>query len=237
LTDYAGEDGSIIKSKQGIFDEFADGLAFCFEDDRRRNRWVQSVQTLQSDDNFAEMDLLSLEALRGDDLKKKALSLIKKMSSGHSVVILTMTLLVTKVEEKSLILFDEPESHLHPPLLSALMRSLSQLLHTRNAVAIIATHSPVVLQEIPRSCVWKVFRSKLASEKKRPDTETFGENVGTLTREIFGLEVERSGFHTVLSGLVGQGGTFDEIIRKLGGSLGDEARGILRAMVVNRDAK
>jgi predicted ATPase len=237
LTNYAGQDGAIIKPKSELFEEFVDGLAFCFEDDRRRSRWVQAIETLQSDENFADMGLLSLEPLRGGELKGRALYLISKMSSGHAVVILTMTLLVAKVEEQTLVLFDEPESHLHPPLLSALMRSLSQLLHTRNAVAIIATHSPVVLQEIPRSCVWKVFRSKIASEKKRPDTETFGENVGTLTREVFGLEVERAGFHTVLSELVSQGGTFEEILYQLGGSLGNEARGILKALVVNRDEK
>ena len=237
LTDYAGDNGKTMKSKQKVFAEFATALAFCFEDDLRRNRWVQAIETLQSDNNFAEMDLLSLVPLRDRELRDRALFLIDKMSSGHSVVILTMTLLVAKVEEKTLVLFDEPESHLHPPLLSALMRSLSQLLHTRNAVAIIATHSPVVLQEIPRSCVWKVFRSKLASAKKRPDTETFGENVGILTREVFGLEVSRSGFHTVLSNLTAQGGTFDMIVNELGGSLGNEARGILKAMVVNRDEK
>lgn len=235
LINYAGDEGATIKSKQELRNEFTTGLAFCFEDDRRRNRWIQAIKTLQSDDNFAEMDLLSLESLRGKELRDKALLLVNKMSSGHSVVLLTITLLVAKVGEKTLVLFDEPESHLHPPLLSALMRSLSQLLHTRNAVAIIATHSPVVLQEIPRSCVWKVFRSKLASKKERLDTETFGENVGILTREVFGLEVLRSGFHTVLLNLVEQGGTFDEIVCELGGSLGNEARGVLKAMVVNRD--
>ncbi|AWY99610.1 AAA domain, putative AbiEii toxin, type IV TA system [Rhodobiaceae bacterium] len=237
LTEYADAGGALIKSKDQMFKEFVDGLAFCLEDGRRRNRWVQAIETLQSDENFADMKLLSLADLRGEELKERALFLIGKMSSGHAVVILTMTLLVAKVEEKTLVLFDEPESHLHPPLLSALMRSLSQLLRTRNAVAIIATHSPVVLQEIPGSCVWKVFRSKLASEKKRPDTETFGENVGVLTRDVFRLEVSRSGFHTVLSELVGQGGTYDGIMEKLGGSLGNEARGILKAMIINRDEK
>lgn len=237
MTDYSGDDGAIIKSKERVFDEFAQGLAYCFAEDRRRNRWVQAVQTLQSDDNFAEMNLLSLESLRAEELDYHARTLIASMSSGHSVVIVTMTLLVAKLEEKSLVLFDEPESHLHPPLLSALIRSLSQLLHARNAVAIIATHSPVVLQEIPKSCVWKVFRTNFASEKKRPDTETFGENVGTLTREVFGLEVERSGFHTVLRDLVFKGGSYEEILSELGGKLGDEARGILKAMVVNRDEK
>jgi predicted ATPase len=236
MTDYAeGDDGAIIKSKPQIVNEFVSALETCFADEMRKNRWLTTINTLQSDDNFAEMDLPALAESSADDRGGRASRLFRKMSSGHSVVILTMTQLVAKLEERTLVLIDEPESHLHPPLLSAMIRSLSQLLHSRNAVAIIATHSPVVLQEIPRSCVWKVFRSKLASEKKRPDTETFGENVGTLTREAFGLEVERSGFHTVLSEFVAQGGSYDEILAKLGGSLGNEAKGILRALVVNRD--
>jgi predicted ATP-dependent endonuclease of OLD family len=69
------------------------------------------------------------------------------MSSGHAIVLLTITRLVATVEEKTLVLLDEPESHLHPPLLSAFIRALSDLLYDRNGVAIIATHSPVVLQE------------------------------------------------------------------------------------------
>ncbi len=40
------------------------------------------------------------------------------MSSGHAIVLLTVTKLVARVEEKTLVLIDEPESHLHPPLLS-----------------------------------------------------------------------------------------------------------------------
>ncbi|MGN9540532.1 AAA family ATPase [Escherichia coli] len=63
------------------------------------------------------------------------------MSSGHAVVLLTLTRLVATVEEKTLVLIDEPESHLHPPLLSAFIRALSDLL-LDNGLSIIATHSP-----------------------------------------------------------------------------------------------
>lgn len=59
---------------------------------------------------------------------------------------------------KTLVLIDEPESHLHPPLLSAFIRALSDLLLDRNGLSIIATHSPVVLQEVPKRCVWKINR-------------------------------------------------------------------------------
>ncbi|MGW0886092.1 hypothetical protein [Streptomyces sp. NPDC002671] len=84
-------------------------------------------------------------------------------------------------------LLDEPEAHLHPPLLASCIRALSDLLTDRNGVALIGTHSPVVLQEVPRSCVWKVSRiDRRASE--RLAIETYGENVGILTREAFNLE-------------------------------------------------
>lgn len=122
-----------------------------------------------------------------NDLDSHQSALFGRLSSGHKIVLLTITRLVETVEERSLVLIDEPETHLHPPLLSAFVRSLSGLLINRNGVAIIATHSPVVLQEVPRSCVWKVRRSGRVTEVERPEIETFGENVGILTREVFGL--------------------------------------------------
>ena len=45
-----------------------------------------------------------------------------------------------------------------------------------------------------------------------PAVETFGENVGVLTREVFGLEVVRSGFHRLLSDDVAQGKTYNAIV-------------------------
>jgi predicted ATPase len=229
--------GKHLKTDEMLHEEFAESLVACFSENDRKTRWKQAIKTLEVDENFAEMRLLELAECSDFDLREAALHRIKKMSSGHSIVILSMTLLVARVDEKTLVLFDEPESHLQPPLLSALMRSLAQLLKARNALAIIATHSPVVLQEIPKSCVWKVFRSKLASEKMRPEIETFGENVGTLTRDVFRLDVAKSGFHMVLADLVKAGGSYEQILKKLGGSLGYEGRGILKAMVVNREER
>jgi predicted ATP-dependent endonuclease of OLD family len=104
-----------------------------------------------------------------------------------------MTHLAEQVDERTLVPIDEPETHLHPPLLSAFIRALSDLLVDRNGVAIIATHLPVVLQEVPRTCVWKLRRSGSLLTAAPPEIETFGENVGVLTREAFGLEVTRSG--------------------------------------------
>lgn len=44
-----------------------------------------------------------------------------------SETLLTLTKLVELVEEKTLVILDEPEEHLHPPLVSAFIRALSKL--------------------------------------------------------------------------------------------------------------
>ena len=182
------------------------------------------------------MALTRLLELDEREALKYAGQLASRMSSGHSIVLLTITRLVDTVDEKTLVLLDEPESHLHPPLLSAFTRALSDLLHDRNGVAIVATHSPVVLQEVPKSCVWKLTRIRAQGRSDRPERETFGENVGILTREVFGLEVSKSGFHDLLEQSVARGGAFDEIMQSYGGQIGTEAQAILISLIAARDA-
>jgi ATPase subunit of ABC transporter with duplicated ATPase domains len=147
--------------------------------------------------------------------------------------LLTLTLLVERTEEKTLILIDEPESHLHPPLLSAMTRALSELLVQTNGVAIIATHSPVILQEVPKDCVWIMNRYGTASTANRPSIETFAENVGVLTREVFQLELTKSGYHRLLNEIRNKHNSYDEALQGLGNVLGFEGRAVLRAMYLD----
>ncbi|TPJ64469.1 AAA family ATPase [Mesorhizobium sp. B2-6-1] len=237
LKDIEDASGTLFKSLTTMRQECVTSLTECFSDRGKRARWTEAIATLESDENFARMNLKALVELSGEALKERAGLLVKNMSSGHAIVLMTISRLVAKVEEKSLILLDEPESHLHPPLLAAFTRALSQLLHNRNGVAIIATHSPVVLQEVPRSCAWVITRSQLSMRADPPTVETFGENVGVLTREVFGLEVVKSGFHRLLTEDVAQGETYDAIVAEYNDQLGMEARGILRAMIADRDGR
>lgn len=170
-----------------------------------------------------------------DEYRGAVAPILSRMSSGHAIVLLTITRLVATVEEKTLVLLDEPESHLHPPLLSAFIRALSDLLHDRNGLSIIATHSPVVLQEIPKSCVWKIYRKGANVTASRPSIETFAENVGVLTSEVFNLEVERSGFHDILANSVLLGKTYEQVLTEYDGQIGFEGRAILKVLIAKRD--
>lgn len=240
------------KSIDDLHIECARSLRTCFLSKEKARQWRETIQTLNSDLNFKSMDLEllnerfdNLACTHDDDFgegfEKQYLSIVKpflnRMSSGHAITFLTITNLVAKVEEKTLVLLDEPEGHLHPPLLSAFIRALSELLLRRNGVAIIATHSPVVLQEITKSCVWKIFRTGKSISCNRPDIETFGENVGTLTREVFGLEVEQSGFHALLQKSVNNGGSYQEILESYTNNIGIEGRMILKTLTTIRDKK
>ena len=54
---------------------------------------------------------------------------------------------------------------------------------------------------------------------------------------MFGLEVAKSGYHTMLQEAVNTGETFDGISSSFGGKIGMEGLSILMAMLVSRDPK
>lgn len=223
------------KSDRQLASEFAQSLQACRGEARQR-RWRQALTTLEADPGFREAaagELLTASTEESAFLRQAA-AWFKQLSSGHKLVMLTLTRLVEVVEEHTLLLLDEPEAHLHPPLLAAFVRALSDLLIDRNGVAIIATHSPVVLQEVPRRCVWKLRRAGSTLLAERPSLETFGENVGILTREVFGLEVTETGYHQLLRRAVAELGEYQLVLNYFDGALGAEARALVQALLAAR---
>jgi ABC-type transport system involved in cytochrome c biogenesis ATPase subunit len=202
--------------------------------EKSRTLWVDAVASLESDLYFQFADAKSLMDVAAhvsmEEFFARARSLITPMSSGHKIVLLAITRLVQTLTERTLVLIDEPESHLHPPLLAAYIRTLSHLMTERNAVAIVSTHSPVVLQEIPRSCVNRVTRQGATQLAQ----ESFGESVGVLTSSVFGLEVEDSGFHKMLVDRATSLRDFDAVLREFDGQLGSEARALLAAWLADQ---
>lgn len=91
-----------IKSVEDIYEEFTRYLAFCMSEKNRKKRWIDAIRNLESDENFANMEIpekLAID-LAESKLKEEALGLIRKMSSGHAIVLLIITKLVAITEEK-----------------------------------------------------------------------------------------------------------------------------------------
>ncbi len=216
-------------------DEFVKSILSC-KNTGKVSRWKRAIAILESDPIFKSSNITELiDPLQESIIQESSTDLFNKLSSGHKIVLLTITRLVETLQERSLVLIDEPESHLHPPLLSSFIRSLSYLLINRNGVSIIATHSPVVLQEVPKACIWKLRRNGTEAIAERLEIESFGENVGVLTQEVFGLEVTDSGFHKILKELVRENESYETAIEILNNQIGLEAKAILRSLFYQKD--
>lgn len=195
-----------IKTDQGINDleDITDRYIKILDDisrvEYKRKLYQEICQELETDDIFSGHNYSSVinsyfnNELKTGEVKKY----FKRFSSGHMIIVLSLTALCNFIHEKTIVLIDEPEIHLHPPLLSTYIRTLSMLLRKRNAVAIIATHSPIVLQEVPQNCVTKVDRIGDQMIFTRPCIETFASGTDQLTRDIFGYEIIKTGFYKLL---------------------------------------
>ncbi|WP_147406309.1 ATP-binding protein [Pectobacterium parmentieri] len=198
------------KSGRVIEEEFNRSLVACFQSTTLQTRWLKMLSILEIDGYFKDRNLRSImEDIRDFDApcgfldrEHMAMKRFRELSSGHKMVLFSLTRLIEVTIEKSLIIYDEPETYLHPPLLSAYARAISWLLIDRNAVAIIATHSPILLQEVPKKCVWVIQRQGEEFSILRPNIETFGESVSALTREVFNLEMKKSGYFTIIEEVV-----------------------------------
>jgi predicted ATPase len=231
LTDKDGTPtGAIgIKSPDELNDDFRNALETICWDDERVKRWVKALETLSSDPGIRDLCAHEILDADSDIVRNRITERVSHMSSGHKIVLLTITRLIENVSDRSLVLLDEPETHLHPPLLGSFMRALSELLVDSNGVAIVATHSPVVLQEVPSKCVWQLLGSGETLKVERPNDETFAENVSVLTRKVFGLEIEQSGFYKLLS-TQAKDSTYDDVEKAFHSRIGAEGRALLRAL-------
>jgi len=227
------------KSQEDLKTEFYNSM--CSILSKKRHYYLhRMLEILNADFNLYNTGLInSLELFIGSPQNRDSVELCSKefgeifdnLSSGHQIVLLSIAKIVELIVEKTLILIDEPETHLHPPLLSAFIRALSEISIAENAVAILATHSPVVLQEVPKSCVSIIRKFGEQINIHRPRFETFGENVGVLTEEVFGLEIPRTGFHTLLRKIVEETPDYDTVLERFNNELSIEAKSIIRTYI------
>ena len=161
-------------------------------------------------------------------IEKRELSedIINELSSGQKIVLLSLLNLIIKVFEKTLVIIDEPELFLHPPLLKAYIRGVEEIVEEGNGVCLLATHSAIVLQEIPNTNIRKLkydFDRHKGSIVKL-SSKTYGESVSFINDTIFGTDLRNTGFYKVLQDKIDE----EQISDSFEAALGSEARIILR---------
>jgi predicted ATPase len=115
------------------------------------------------------------------------ISSFRKLSSGQKIMTLSFTQIINSIDTNSLLLFDEPENHLHPNGQNTLFKSLDFILNEFDSFSIISTHSPIFIQNIPRKNVFKINSINGVRNITNLNIESFGQHFSKLTEEIFGF--------------------------------------------------
>lgn len=136
---------------------------------------------------------------------------LDRISSGQGLAAFSVAAILAHVKENALILFDEPELHLHPNAIATLMRILHEIVEREKAFAILATHSPLVIREIPSKNVQRFERFGSVVGSAELESECLGEDISELTRQIFETVAISSPYKDILRGLAEEY-TFEEAL-------------------------
>lgn len=166
---------------------------------------------------------------RIDNLENIDQEQVLTLSSGQSMLVYTLTELIAKISQDSFVLFDEPENHLHPNAIANLINSLNELVVKFDSFAIVATHSPIVVQQIPARNVYVFEREGNTPYTTPLDIESYGENLTTITKHIFETREVKDGYKNFLE-LLAREKTYEEILKMFDGNLSLNAKIFLTSL-------
>lgn len=182
----------------------------------RMSIWRKVLLTFM-DENIID----SFIVIDPEDLNKLTVSIEEfnkvktKLSSGQNIILYIISEIISNIRLDSLILFDEPETHLHPNAISQLMNLIYHLLTHFDSYCIITTHSPLIIQELLSRNVYIMDRYEDVPAIRKIGLESFGENLTILTEEVFGNREIHRQYKKIINNLVLNNLTYDQIVEKL----------------------
>lgn len=181
-----------LKSIQELSEEFVDQFVLLLRDNKKSNLWseiAESAEMLHPELTSA-METMQLEP----DMTERR-RMFKNLSTGNKYIFHMVATVIANIEDDSLVLFDEPENHIHPPLLSFLLSAIRRILYKYNSVVFISTHSPVIVQETFANNVYVIKRLGEGMIMNHPKIETYGANIGEITSEVFNLTSDNISYY------------------------------------------
>jgi predicted ATPase len=224
LRDAAGRVDMDLAMKS--FDEALQSI----REQHREPQWTRLLQESGLLQEFPEPERITQLPLQQEEW-------LQHQSSGQKVLLLIIARVLANIRQGSILLVDELETHLHPLMLSGMMRLLHLLLLEFRSYAIVATHSPIVLQEIPARDIRILDREGGVPIISRYPSESFGENLTEIVNTAFRVDEQHKNYFHILRQLVEKRGSREQITAVLGKRLSLNARMALHALTVERGAQ
>jgi len=160
------------------------------------------------------------------------------LSSGQKSLLLLIARLFLH-GERSLVLIDEPENHLHPQFVTLLMQTLQSTLVAMESRAVLVTHSPFVIRELDKTAVQILDNDANGIPcLYQTSLQTFGADIGRISDYVFGDQSVTKGYQERVKN------AFDDprkspaaLEQEIGLTLGDDAELYLHQLMRSqRDA-
>lgn len=155
---------------------------------------------------------------------KHALEKYDSFSSGQKILFKMITDFLSSVEKDDLVLIDEPEIYLHPQGVSNFYHCLNKLLSFTQSYCILATHSPILIQETPSKYINIISSVGTNIRVKKPKSETLGQGLNTIINEVFKVDFDDLSFFNTLQSFYEKGVSLQELEQILGNSLDFSAK-------------
>ncbi len=207
---------------------------------------LDEIIDLESNEYFESIEeedkrLILEKKLSDTEIRLGNIDKFEKLSSGYQMIIYTLFSLIAHMERGTVVLYDEPEVYLHPPLMLTYIKILREIFVRKNGMGIFATHSPIILQEIPKVCVKVIKRIKedggISSSNLQP--ETYASSITSINNEIFKIETMNTGFYKDIvdeckrvdedleSERLNNKDKINKVLQKFGNQVGDEGLSII----------
>lgn len=160
-------------------------------------------------------DLFKFEKSKVIFIKKTFRVNQNKLSSGQRIQMYIITEILANIRQESLILYDEPETHLHPNAITVLAKTLFKLVDQFDSFCILATHSPLLIQELYSRNVFIIEREKENANIRLLEKECFAENLTVITDDIFGNREMNRHYLEIIRELVNEMKDFQKVVSAL----------------------
>ena len=185
-----------LKEPEKLGEEYVYVMSNLAEEDQSLWRsFILSIKERQPEFWRAIKGICEPLTWRDEILEREYKRIFNQLSTGYKFVMHAMAHLIANCDNNNLVLFDEPENHLQPPLLSFIINEMRIVLAKSKSVMLIATHSPIILQEIFSKNVRVVRRNGNIRSFTQPKIETYGESFGAIASEVFNLNSDNTSYY------------------------------------------
>jgi predicted ATPase len=168
---------------------------------------------------------------------KKVIDNYDNFSSGQKIIIKMITDFLSSVKKDDLVLMDEPESYLHPQGVSNFYHCIKKLLTHTKSYCIMATHSPMIIQETPSKYINIMSEVGSNIRVKKPSSETLGQGLSSIISEVFKIDFDDLSFFDTFKEFKKNDVTLEKLELILGNKLDFSAKSYFMSLYEAKDEK